>query len=65
MESVRTARNRMKEAPALLVQCKTPGLVYATCVIRNHEAGHLKLNVCANEFEQFRQCLSKVALRVK
>lgn len=61
MEPLRKS-SRLSRYPELLIHCKAEGAFYAACVV-NQE--NVKLNSCAKEFEQFKNCLTKAAISLK
>lgn len=54
MDSVTKARIRLRAYPRLIAECRKEGKVYASCVAAKHD---IKLNDCANEFQNFKNCL--------
>jgi NADH dehydrogenase [ubiquinone] 1 alpha subcomplex assembly factor 8 len=62
MESVKKAKQRLKNYPLHLAKCSVAGAAYAKCVT-------LDLNVsqkaCDREFQQFKKCLQESAKKMK
>ena len=62
MESVRKAKQRMRNYPILLGKCAEPAKVYAVCVSRDLNIQH---KTCEKEFLLFKECLQKAAKDMK
>lgn len=62
MESVKKAKNRFRQYPLILSNCKNEATVYAKCVLKKD---NVNINDCANEFKLFRSCLQKSAAQLK
>lgn len=60
MEIVKKARSRFRQYPQLLVECRPEGSAYASCVAQE---GHMQMGSCQAEFERFKQCLLKAAVK--
>ncbi|XP_067627637.1 uncharacterized protein [Eurosta solidaginis] len=62
MESVRKAKQRLRNYPLLLGKCADKAAIYAACVTRDLNVQHL---ICDKEFEEFNACLQKAAKEMK
>lgn len=62
MESVRKARQRLSNYPALLAKCSVQGAAYAACVTQDF---NVKKEACEKEFVAFKECLQKAAVEMK
>lgn len=62
MESVRKAKQRLRNYPILLGKCAESAKVYAVCASRDLNLQHKS---CDKEFQQFKQCLEKAAREMK
>lgn len=58
MESVKRAKQRMKNYPTLITRCSVSASKYAACVTRNFNISH---NACENEFNEFKKCVMDAA----
>lgn len=58
MESVRKAKQRMRNYPILLGKCAESAKVYAVCVSRDLNVQH---KTCEKEFQLFKECLQRAA----
>ncbi|XP_011497301.1 PREDICTED: uncharacterized protein LOC105361745 [Ceratosolen solmsi marchali] len=62
MDSVKSAKDRFRKYPALLLQCRESAAAYANCVLNKKD---FKKDDCKNEFDQFKSCLMKAAAQHK
>lgn len=62
MESVRKAKQRLRNYPVLLGKCADKAAVYAACVTRDLNVQH---HICDKEYKQFSECLQKAAKEIK
>lgn len=62
MESVKKAKNRLKNYPLLLAKCAESAAVYASCVTRDL---NVKQHICDKEFREFNKCLQQAAKDLK
>jgi hypothetical protein len=62
MDSVKSAKERLKKYPALILQCREFGILYADCVLKKRE---IKKNDCKSEFDKLKACLVKAAAQQK
>lgn len=62
MESVRKAKQRLRNYPILLGKCAETATVYAACVSRDLNIQH---KTCDKEFQKFKECLQKAAQEMK
>ena len=60
MEAVKSARQRLRQYPALLAQCSEAAKKYATCSITSSNLSH---NDCLKEFTELKACLMKAAAK--
>ena len=59
MESVRSARARLRSYPRLVAGCAVESAAYAACVAKSMgDVGH---NQCREEFEAFKKCVQQAA----
>lgn len=61
MEIVKKARSRFRQYPQLLVECRAEGSIYANCIAQE---GHMQKGSCQAEFEKFKQCIAKAAVKL-
>lgn len=62
MESVRKAKQRLRNYPILLGKCAESATVYAACVTRDLNIQH---KTCEKEFQLFKVCLQKASTEMK
>lgn len=62
MESVRKAKQRLRNYPILLGKCAESATVYAACVTRDSNVQH---KTCDKEFQLFKDCLKSAAKEMK
>lgn len=62
MESVRRAKERLRNYPILLGKCAKSATVYAACVSRDLNVQH---KTCDKEFQLFKDCLMTAAKEMK
>lgn len=62
MESVRKAKQRLRNYPVLIGKCSTTAATYAACVTRDLD---VQKNVCDKEFQLFKKCLQEQAKTMK
>lgn len=62
MESVRKAKQRLRQYPTLVAKCSKEATDYATCVLK---ANQIQINACKEEFGRFKRCLQKSAVGLK
>lgn len=62
MESMRKAKQRLKNYPILLGKCAATAGVYAKCVTADFNVQH---RACEKEFVEFKQCLERAAKDMK
>lgn len=62
MESVRKAKQRLKQYPIMLGKCSESAAIYAACVTRDLNVSH---RLCEKEFVEFKKCLRNVAQQMK
>ena len=55
MESVKKARQRLKNYPKLIAECAIPAKNYARCVTQY--MGEVKQNACLQEFTELKNCV--------
>ncbi|XP_053974855.1 uncharacterized protein LOC128874285 [Hylaeus volcanicus] len=60
MEAVKKAKERFRKYPILIAQCQESGAKYAVCVSTK---SNLQKNDCKSEFNEFKACLMKAALK--
>lgn len=63
MDAVNKARTRLRMYPRFLVECRHEGIIYANCVAVASQ-GDIKQNACVNEFQQFRNCALRTAVKL-
>lgn len=63
MESVRKAKHRLKQYPALIASCSGPAAAYAKCVTRH--MGEVQKDQCLDEFKVFKTCVTEAAKKAK
>ncbi len=61
MEAVAKARNRIRLYPSLIGECRHEGKLYASCIASQKD---IRLDSCANEFRNFKNCLVKTAVKL-
>ncbi|XP_073844604.1 uncharacterized protein [Musca autumnalis] len=62
MESVRKAKQRLRNYPLLLGKCAESATVYAACVSRDLNVQHKS---CDKEFQLFKDCLKQATKEMK
>lgn len=62
MESVRKAKQRLRNYPILLGKCAETATIYAACVSRDLNVQHKS---CDKEFQLFKECLQKASKEMK
>lgn len=62
MESVKTAKNRLRQYPLILAKCGAEATAYANCVLGKDS---VSLNACDQEFKSFKNCLTVAAKNLK
>ena len=62
MDAVKSARERFRKYPALVLQCRESASQYAACVLKKSD---LQKNDCKQEFDKFKACLVKAAAQNK
>lgn len=62
MESVRSAKQRIRNYPILFSKCTDKAAAYAACVTRDL---NIKQHVCEKEFQEFKLCLQRAAKNLK
>lgn len=63
MESVAKAKERLAKYPLIFAKCSKQASVYATCVLTNEDS--VKKDICAREFQEFKNCLYSAAKDIK
>ncbi|KAK7591229.1 hypothetical protein V9T40_002842 [Parthenolecanium corni] len=61
MDAVTKARTRLRMYPRLIAECRHEGKIYASCVASQED---IKQNACVNEFQQFRNCVLRAAVKL-
>ncbi|XP_077517273.1 NADH dehydrogenase [ubiquinone] 1 alpha subcomplex assembly factor 8 [Amblyomma americanum] len=56
MNSVQKARQRLNSYPDAFFKCSKEAVLYGKCVVA---ADDLKMNDCAKEFQELRNCIRK------
>lgn len=62
MESVKKAKQRLRNYPVLIGKCAGPASSYAVCVTRDLDVQKL---ACDKEFQVFKKCLVDAAKHLK
>lgn len=62
MESVKKAKQRLRNYPLLLGKCAESATAYAACVTRDLNVQH---KICDKEFQLFKDCLHKACKEMK
>ena len=60
MEAVNKAKTRIRNYPRLIAECRKAGKVYASCVSAKQD---IQLDACRKEFDSFKACVVKNALK--
>ncbi|XP_076224871.1 uncharacterized protein LOC143174656 [Nomia melanderi] len=60
MEAVKKAKERLRKYPVLVAECHETGAKYAACVLAQ---ANLKKDDCKSEFDTFKTCLMKAAMK--
>lgn len=62
MESVKSAKRRLRQYPIILAKCGVEATAYASCVLGKDS---VTLNACDKEFKSFKNCLEVAAKNLK
>jgi len=63
MESVKSARARLRRYPALIGACSPQAATYAKCVTAR--MGEVQKGQCQPEFDAFKACLRQASQKLK
>lgn len=58
MENLKRTNVKLRDYSSLLAICSKPAALYAACVTADLSVKH---NACENEFNEFKNCLKKIA----